>query len=103
MSLVLAGALSFGESAFKRSRIYLFLATTSLFFPNSAHAAPLHHIPVATLEGNVNRTSSDASLWINLGVAIALVLLGGIFAGLTIAYVVLTQNNSSTFRSLLQR
>jgi len=31
----------------------------------------------------------DPSLWIYLGVAVALVLLGGIFAGLTIAYATL--------------
>jgi metal transporter CNNM len=33
------------------------------------------------------KPAADPSLWIYLGTAVALVLLGGVFAGLTIAYV----------------
>jgi len=38
------------------------------------------------------RSADDAALWIYLSVAIVLVLLGGAFAGLTIAYVARTAN-----------
>ncbi len=38
-------------------------------------------------EPNEGASPDDPSLWLYLGIALALVLLGGIFAGLTIAYV----------------
>lgn len=51
-----------------------------------AHAAP---IGISTLlriqEEEGGKTAGDPSLWLYLGVAAALVLLGGAFAGLTIA------------------
>ena len=38
-------------------------------------------------EDEDGKSPEDASLWLYLGIALALVLLGGLFAGLTIAYV----------------
>ena len=40
---------------------------------------------VNALEEDLPKSPDDAGLWIYLGVAIALVLAGGVFAGLTIA------------------
>ncbi|KAF2638723.1 DUF21-domain-containing protein [Massarina eburnea CBS 473.64] len=48
-------------------------------------ALPLVTRAVGTLEEDLPKDPEDASLWIYLGVAIALVLAGGVFAGLTIA------------------
>lgn len=39
--------------------------------------------------------ADDASLWLYLGIAIALVLAGGVFAGLTIAYVLQHDHHGS--------
>lgn len=43
--------------------------------------------PVSLFDDDLPKTPDDPSLWAYLGVAAALVLLGGAFAGLTIAYV----------------
>lgn len=48
-------------------------------------AAPLRYLPARLLEQNAGMPASSATLWVYLGVAVALVLLGGAFAGLTIA------------------
>lgn len=50
-------------------------------------ALPLGHI-VTAFDGAQSESLSadDAGLWLYLSVAIALVLAGGVFAGLTIAY-----------------
>ena len=49
------------------------------------NAAPIFSIAAA--EGNLEgKSATDPQLWIYLAIAIALVLLGGAFAGLTIAY-----------------
>lgn len=48
-------------------------------------AAPLLHSPFAALEEPEGKDSDDPTLWIYLAVAVGLVLLGGAFAGLTIA------------------
>lgn len=37
-------------------------------------------------EAEEGKPPEDASLWLYLGIALALVLMGGLFAGLTIAY-----------------
>lgn len=42
-------------------------------------------MPFTTAEEHLPMSPDDASLWIYLGVALALVLGGGVFAGLTIA------------------
>ncbi|KAF1948535.1 DUF21-domain-containing protein [Byssothecium circinans] len=48
-------------------------------------AFPLVKRVVHVLEEDLPKSPDDASLWVYLGVAIALVLAGGVFAGLTIA------------------
>lgn len=51
-----------------------------------AQALPLHFYPIFdTRKEPEGKTPNDPSLWLYLGVAAALVLLGGAFAGLTIA------------------
>lgn len=49
--------------------------------------APSYAAPVSPLDDEQPNAVDDPSLWAYLGVAAALVLLGGAFAGLTIAYV----------------
>jgi metal transporter CNNM len=50
---------------------------------------PANAIPLTSIfelpKGDVSNSSGDPSLWLYLGVAVVLVLLGGAFAGLTIA------------------
>lgn len=48
-------------------------------------AAPLFASSLLAAEQDEGKAPDDPSLWIYLGVAAALVLLGGAFAGLTIA------------------
>jgi metal transporter CNNM len=61
----------------------LFLALTQL---PAVRALP-HHVPFLypSLKKPDGKPTADPSLWLYLGVAAALVLLGGAFAGLTIA------------------
>lgn len=66
------------------------LALARLLFLPLASAAPFgywEHARLHTLEDDddLSKDASDPDLWIYLGIAVALVLLGGIFAGLTIA------------------
>lgn len=88
MSLVFARALAsgpFAPNGLARVRPVALL-TAGLLLSAVGHAAPLKHIPISILEDeDLPKDPKDASLWIYLSVAIALVLLGGIFAGLTIA------------------
>ena len=71
-------------------RPMVLLLAKSLFIP-LASAAPLTSLwtsnSLTTLEDDVDLPASpdDPNLWAYLGVAVALVLLGGAFAGLTIA------------------
>ena len=51
-----------------------------------ALAAPFDRPPFVTLKEGEGKPGEDPSLWVYLGTAVALVLLGGAFAGLTIAY-----------------
>jgi metal transporter CNNM len=61
--------------------IFVALAQTPL-----SHAAPLFYSAVAhAQEEPEGKEPDDPSLWLYLGVAAFLVLLGGAFAGLTIA------------------
>ncbi|KAF2760436.1 DUF21-domain-containing protein [Pseudovirgaria hyperparasitica] len=60
----------------------LFLLLGSLPF---LHAAPLHTSSVSILDEVEPKEPDDPSLWVYLSTAIVLVLLGGVFAGLTIA------------------
>lgn len=60
--------------------IFIALAQTPI-----AQAAPLYAYLVGTTEEPDPKSPEDPSLWLYLGVAAFLVLLGGAFAGLTIA------------------
>lgn len=63
----------------------LLLALLHGFAP-AVKALPLLSAPVHLMEDeDLPKSPDDASLWIYLSIAIALVLLGGVFAGLTIA------------------
>ncbi|KAK7711587.1 cell agglutination protein Mam3 [Botryosphaeria dothidea] len=88
MSLVFARALAsgpFAPNGLARVRPVALL-TAGLLLSAVGHAAPLKHIPVSVLaDDDLPKDPGDAGLWIYLSVAVALVLLGGIFAGLTIA------------------
>lgn len=89
MSLVFARALAsgpFAPNGLARVRP-IALLSAGLLLSAVGHAAPLRkHIPVAVLaDEDLPKDPADASLWIYLSVAVALVLLGGVFAGLTIA------------------
>lgn len=87
MSLVFARALAsgpFASNGLARVRP-IALLSAGLLLSAVGHAAPLRHIPIAVLEEDLPKDPGDASLWIYLSVAVALVLLGGVFAGLTIA------------------
>jgi hypothetical protein len=54
-----------------------------------SYAAPLLQITKEHGgDGDGAKPADDPSLWIYLGTAMALVLMGGVFAGLTIAYVI---------------
>lgn len=69
----------------------MLLGLAKLFFLSlsgltSVQAAPLGITSLfSTLEEDEGKAAGDPSLWLYLGVAAALVLLGGAFAGLTIA------------------
>lgn len=64
------------------------LVLVALFHAVSTHASPLYHAQTIYSEDEPQgKPASDPSLYAYLGTAIALVLLGGVFAGLTIAYV----------------
>lgn len=87
MSLVVARALAsgpFASNGLSRVRPVVLL-TAALLLAAVGQAAPLKHLPISVLEEELPKDPKDASLWVYLGVAIALVLLGGVFAGLTIA------------------
>ncbi|RMZ87832.1 hypothetical protein DV736_g4938, partial [Chaetothyriales sp. CBS 134916] len=71
---------------------YTFLSFSKLillaFWPGSeTHAVPLGIVPWLSAQENEDgdKPASDPSLWLYLGTAAVLVLLGGAFAGLTIA------------------
>ncbi|KJX99762.1 DUF21 and CBS domain-containing protein [Zymoseptoria brevis] len=62
------------------------LALARLLFVPLVSAAPIFSaLSAADDDEDAPKDASDPNLWLYLGVAIALVLLGGIFAGLTIA------------------
>lgn len=65
------------------------ICLAGLFHATTTYAVPLFHAPLLHLqeEEAKPKPASDPSLYAYLGTAIALVLLGGAFAGLTIAYV----------------
>lgn len=52
-----------------------------------ALALPFSSTPISRFEEDKGASPDDPQLWLYLGIALVLVLLGGVFAGLTIAYV----------------
>jgi metal transporter CNNM len=52
-----------------------------------SHGAPVGLPSISILEKDELKPADDPSLWLYLGTAAILVILGGAFAGLTIAYV----------------
>lgn len=72
------------RSQFSIMRSTTLLATKALF-PALASAAPTFLRDFTTFEEDAPKDADDPNLYVYLGVAIALVLLGGAFAGLTIA------------------
>jgi len=83
-----------GASAYRNGlkclRLMILTSFNPVFFAIAcapfAHAAPLDRSPFVALKGGEGKPAEDPSLWAYLGTAVALVLLGGAFAGLTIAY-----------------
>lgn len=69
-------------------------SSARLLLVGLVHAAVVCSAPITnsfrTFESDVSdepKSPEDAALWLYLGIALILVLLGGAFAGLTIAYV----------------
>lgn len=78
----LVGALAFRPAFLALARL-LFFAFSQLPF---IEAAPTSFSPILHIRDEPDaKPAGDPSLWLYLGVAAALVLLGGAFAGLTIA------------------
>ncbi|KAJ4299320.1 cell agglutination protein Mam3 [Kalmusia sp. IMI 367209] len=70
----------------RHARINTLLLALIHSFAPVAKALPLFENAIRTLkDDDLPKDPADASLWVYLGIAIALVLLGGVFAGLTIA------------------
>lgn len=68
--------------------IYTLLAVLFHYCVPLVNGLPVVKRFVRTSEDeDLPKSPEDPTLWVYLGTAIALVLLGGIFAGLTIAYV----------------
>ncbi|EME49920.1 hypothetical protein DOTSEDRAFT_85203 [Dothistroma septosporum NZE10] len=74
-------ARSLQHHGFAALRPAVLVAARLLLLP-LASAAPILH---TLADEDLSKDADDPSLWIYLGVAVALVLLGGVFAGLTIA------------------
>ena len=58
-------------------------------------ASPINHGFSTASEEETPKPASDPTLWIYLAVAVVLVLLGGVFAGLTIALMGQVSTNPS--------
>ena len=94
VAIVFAMSFAVGASAYRNGLKCLGPMILTPFNPVSfaiacapfAHAAPLDRPPFVTLKEDGGKPAEDPSLWVYLGTAVALVLLGGAFAGLTIAY-----------------
>lgn len=72
---------SISPAAFSLAKLF----AASILHPTFAYAAPIISTSIYSLEEKAPKSPEDASLWAYLGTAIVLVLLGGAFAGLTIA------------------
>jgi metal transporter CNNM len=88
----MASAISASRSAMsgvngsRAGRVNMLLDCIFHAFAPLVKALPLGGIVNALAEEELPKSPEDASLWVYLGIAVALVLAGGVFAGLTIAY-----------------
>lgn len=89
----MAAAISASRSAVgslngsRTGRIHMLLVCIVHAFAPFVRALPLGGAVNALADEDLPKSPEDASLWLYLGIAVALVLAGGVFAGLTIAYV----------------
>jgi metal transporter CNNM len=76
-----------GVFSSRQTRIHTLIACLFHGLAPAVKAMPLVQGAIHALEEDLPKDPEDASLWIYLSTAMVLVLLGGAFAGLTIAYV----------------
>jgi metal transporter CNNM len=73
----------------RAGRVNMLLVCVFHAFAPLVKAMPLGGIVTALADEDLPKSPDDASLWLYLGIAVGLVLAGGVFAGLTIAYALL--------------
>ncbi|TKX26648.1 hypothetical protein C1H76_1180 [Elsinoe australis] len=82
----LGGPLNSRSSVSPAAFSFVKLLAASILHPTLSYAAPIFTRSIHSFEEEEGpKSPDDASLWVYLSVAVALVLLGGAFAGLTIA------------------
>lgn len=69
------------------SKIRILFVSLLLAFAQQLNALPTNPSFHTFEDGPDPKPADDPGLWVYLGTGVALVLLGGVFAGLTIAYV----------------
>jgi metal transporter CNNM len=90
MALAAAHPRPLAAGASGAARVPVLLVALFHAFAPMVKALPLAAGVVSVLhDEDLPKSADDASLWLYLGIAVALVLAGGVFAGLTIAYVIL--------------
>lgn len=67
-------------------RVHMLLVCVFHALAPAVKALPLGGVVSALADEELPKSPADASLWLYLGIAVGLVLAGGVFAGLTIAY-----------------
>lgn len=86
----MASAVSASRSASahgsRAGRVHMLVVCVVHAFAPLARALPLGGVVSALADEELPKSPADASLWLYLGIAVGLVLAGGVFAGLTIAY-----------------
>ena len=88
----MASAISASRSAMgsvngsRAGHVNMLLVCVFHAFAPLVKALPLGGIVNALADEDLPKSANDASLWLYLGIAVGLVLAGGVFAGLTIAY-----------------
>lgn len=70
----------------RAGRVHMLLVCVFHAFAPLVKALPLGGVVSALADEELPKSPDDASLWLYLSVAVGLVLAGGVFAGLTIAY-----------------
>jgi metal transporter CNNM len=90
MALAAARPRPLAAGASGAARLPVLLVALLHGFAPMVKALPLAGVVSALHDDDdLPKSAQDASLWLYLGIAVALVLAGGVFAGLTIAYVAL--------------